>query len=176
MLNGTLKTRNGRGARWPQPEQVKARLHTLEYLYDNSSLVLSTEQAKRLWACLGPGRTAPSPSTTPSTMSTSTIASTTASTIGAADTDAGVDVDDAIHSVDVDATGVPSVAMSTSETPGTRGEFSIVEAGTGAGATPGEVSTLLSWLSKACEAVEGEGGGGMFAPGVAGELFEVRMK
>lgn len=43
----------------------------------------------------------------------------------------------------------------------------------GAGATPGEVSTLLSWLSKACEACEGEGGGGMFEPGVAAELFTV---
>ncbi|CAM9236271.1 unnamed protein product, partial [Ectocarpus fasciculatus] len=81
--------------------QVKARLHTLEHVFDNSRLVLSTEQIKRLWACLGPG---PGP---------------------------GLE-----------------------------------------GATPGEVSTLLSWFSKACEACEGEGGGGMFEPGVAAELFQ----
>ncbi|CAN0516944.1 unnamed protein product, partial [Ectocarpus sp. 12 AP-2014] len=60
--------------------QVKARLHTLEHVFDNSRLVLSTEQIKRLWACLGPG---------------------------------------------------PGPGL--------------------AGATPGEVSTLLSWFSKACE-------------------------
>ena len=39
----------------PCLSQVKARLHTLEHVYDNSHLVLSTEQVKRLWACLGPG-------------------------------------------------------------------------------------------------------------------------
>lgn len=93
--------------------QVKARLHALEYLYDNSRLVLSTEQIKRLWACLGPGFSGPQ------------------------------------ASARVAGTGV------------------------GARATPGEVSTLLSWLSKACEACEGGGGGGMFEPGVAAELFEV---
>ena len=39
----------------------------------------------------------------------------------------------------------------------------------------GEVSTLLSWLSKACEACDGQGGGGMFEPGVAAELFKVSL-
>lgn len=34
---------------------MKARLHTLEHVYDNSRLVLSTHHVKRLWACLGPG-------------------------------------------------------------------------------------------------------------------------
>lgn len=88
--------------------QIKARLHTLEFLCDNSVLVMSTDQVKRLWACLGPGL------------------------------------------------ATASAAAAAAET-----------------ATLEEVSTLLSWLSKACEAVAGEGGEGMFAPGVAAELFEV---
>ncbi|CAM9294212.1 unnamed protein product [Scytosiphon promiscuus] len=98
--------------------QVKARLHTLEHIHDNSHLVLSTEQIKRLWACLGPnpGFTGPAPRSD--------------------------------------------------------GSDSSIEAGVGGGGTPGEVSTLLSWLSKACEACEGEGVGGMFEPGVAAELFK----
>lgn len=104
--------------------QVKARLHTLEYLYNNSGLVLSTEQIKRLWACLGPGVAVPA-------------SDTSAEAAAAAEE---------VMGVGVGATGR---------------------------ATPGEVSTLLSWLSKACEACEGEGGGGMFEPGVAAELFKV---
>lgn len=87
---------------------MKARLHTLEHFCDNSDLVLSTKQIKRLWACLGPRPRA----------------------VGHGDGSTG-----------------------------------------GRG---GEVSTLLSWLSKACEACHGEGGGGMFEPDVAAELFEVR--
>ncbi|CAM9303716.1 unnamed protein product, partial [Hapterophycus canaliculatus] len=115
---GSLKGRAGSKADEAHLAQVKARLHTLEHVYDNSHLVLSTEQIKRLWACLGP--------------------------------DPGF------------TTSAP-----TSDT-----SDSIAEAGLRAGGTPGEVSTLLSWLSKACEACEGEGVGGMFEPGVAAELFK----
>lgn len=106
---------------------MKARLHTLEYIYDNSRLVLNTEQIKSLWAHLGPDPAIPAPR---------------------------------------GGNGVDAMR-------GARGAEAGV-AGVG-GATPGEVSTLLSWLSKACEACEGEGGGGMFEPGVAAELFRVRF-
>lgn len=108
--------------------QVTARLHTLEHVYDNSRLVLSTEQIKRLWACLGPGP--------------------------------GL------------ATPTPVVDHSTSTEAGSA-MAAVAAVGGEARATPGEVSTLLSWLSNACEACEGEGGGGMFQPGVAAELFQV---
>lgn len=108
--------------------QVKVRLHTLEYLYDNSALVLGTEQVKRLWACLGPRPAVPAD--TPET----------------------------------EGDGTPKPSSVTTMRP----EVVV--------ATPGEVSTLLSWLSKACEAVEGESRGGMFAPGVAADFFEVRYQ
>ncbi|CAM9251015.1 unnamed protein product, partial [Choristocarpus tenellus] len=86
--------------------QVKARLQMLEYLYNNSALVLESWQADMLWACLGPGRR----------------------------TNAG------------DGGTEDSLRNSSSS------------------ATPGELSILLSWLSKACEAWgEGDGaGGGVF--------------
>lgn len=106
--------------------QVKARLHTLEQVYDNSHLVLSTEQVKRLWACLGPDPVVPTPT----------------------------------------LTSTPSPAADSAEA--ARAVVAV-----GAGAMAGEVSTLLSWLSKACEACEAEGGGGIFEPGVAAELFKV---
>lgn len=109
--------------------QVKARLHTLEYIYDNSRLVLNTEQIKSLWAHLGPSPAIPAPRGN------------------------GVDALNAARVAEAGAAGM----------------------GGAIGATPGEVSTLLSWLSKACEACEGEGGGGMFEPGVAAELFRVRV-
>lgn len=109
--------------------QVKARLHTLEYIYDNSRLVLNTEQIKSLWSHLGPDPAIPAP---------------------------GGNGVDALRAARVAEAGPAGVGGAT-------------------GATPGEVSTLLSWLSKACEACEGEGGGGMFEPGVAAELFRVRV-
>lgn len=108
--------------------QVKARLHTLEYIYNNSRLVLNTEQIKSLWAHLGPDPALPTPQ----------------------------------------GNGVDKLHAAQAAT-GAAGRGGVV------GATPGEVSTLLSWLSKACEACEGEGGGGMFEPGVAAELFRVRV-
>lgn len=119
LLQGTILCPSPCSTNLPQ---VKARLHTLEYVIDNSCLVLDTEHIKRLWACLGP--------TTPP---------------------------------EVVPTGIPRDGASALRSPVPRGEV---------GATPSEVSTLLSWLSKACEAWEGEGGG-MFEPRVAVELFKV---